>query len=525
MRKIIALIICLVVLISATACGGVRYLDVDAEIFSGNVDASYALAPITSEDDEKLLNNPDRGYFIEVEYDVKKNSTMYTEDNTGPTGDLFYKYELYRDEKPKLARTYLHLYGYKGVDLDAEAINRINQFFEGLRTLGIKCLLTFVYQYDTNGILVDGERKYVGFQGDGQVDKETMFRHIEQLAPVLEANKDVISSVYAGFLGAWGEWSLYDYVEYDTATKKVLLEKIVDMVPDELMVMVRQPSYKTSLILPTDERYDRIGFHNDAIFGCINGSEYGTGDWNPGSPAWTTSVREAAGVPVAGELFWGWWFQNNNFELDGMSVLQQLYEQRFYALSMAHSYREYDPSSDPATRPLYAWKNLEITPEQLDYEQINYAPSWFLDASGNRVTRSLFDFLRDYTGYKLEIREVNVKGKLESLGQLEVGIDLVNYGFAAPFNLESGFAILDEDGNVFSYTLTGDPRSWHNRSADNTTLTLDTHMVSGKLLLPESQGTYSLAFFLRNSMGDYARVGNKIRSVNGYNEIMKFTID
>lgn len=524
LKKLSVIIISLFMLFMSTACSGYDNTTINSKLLSGKVDKNYTLSPITSEDDYKLLSNPDRGMYIEVEYDVKKNSTMYTNDNSGPIGDLMYKYELYKNDNPTLARAYIHLNGYKGVDLDKQAIDRINEFFDGFRRLKMKCLLTFVYQYDINGVMVDGELKYVNVQGDGQVDKETMFRHIEQLTPILEANKDVISCLFAGFLGAWGEWALYDGVEFNTATKKVLLEKIIDMTPKELKVLVRYPSIKINLLSKNDPRYQRVGFHCDSIFGYIDASKYGSADWNPGSHSWNLSVAESANIATAGELFWGWWFANRDFELDGLSVISQLYDQRFYAFSMAHSYKEYDLSSSPSKWPLYQWKNQQITENDLQELQINYSDSWFKKANGKKADRTIFEFIRDYTGYKLELRNVGIEGNADKLGTLNIKIDLVNYGFAAPFNMESGIAILDEDGNVYSQTKVGTPREWHNRLANNTEFDLLTHSIETKIKLPVNSGTYSLAFYMNNTMNEFARVGNKIDFINGYNVFAKVKV-
>ena len=516
MKKIVCLILAAALFLPAFS-GCAMKGDYNTFYF-GKIGAEYTIAPITSEDDYKLLQNPDRGLYFEVEYDVKKNSTMYTNDNTGPTGDLMYKYNAYKSDKPTLARVYIHLNGYKDVDIDEVGIQRIEQLFQGLRDIKVKALLTFVYQYNTNG--VDGE--HIGMQGDGQVNKETMYRHIEQLAPVLERNKDVISVLFAGFLGAWGEWSLYDTEEFTPSVKKTLLEKIIDMTPEESFVCVRYPKDKSSFLAPGDGRYERVGFHNDSIFGYQDANAWGSTEWDPGKPQWTLSVRESAQVPIAGELFWGWWFVNNQSQLnklDGLSVLQQLSDMRFYAMSMAHSYKEKDTSANvnPSKWPMVQWKSEIISKEELDARNIAYAPSYFKNADGNDVERTIFEFIRDYLGYKFEIQRVRLNGNAACGKTVNVAADFVNYGYSAPFNLTSGFAVLDEEGNVVSQTEAGDPRTFHKYAADNSSLDLLTHTMQADITLPDTSGKYYIALYMKNSMDSFVRFGNQVNYLNGYN--------
>lgn len=508
MKRYICIMLSIVMLLLFFGCSDKTEVYEEGKVYEGEVASTVELPAITSEEDALLLSNPDRGLFIEVEYDVKKNSTMYTEDNTGPTGDLERKLEKYKQDYPMLARLYIHLNGYVGTDIDSVGLERIDAVFAGFREHNIKACLTFVYQYATDGT--------------GEADKDTMYRHMEQLAPVLEENKDVISVVYAGFLGAWGEWHSYDTDEFSDADKIDLLEHIAAMVPEEIFLMVRLPMYKRE-ILKSDPIYNRIGFHDDALFGAVNHEvDVGNAGWVIGSWQWRMAVEEAYGVPVLGELFWGAQMPEG-IEPDGLAIIRQMADMRFYAVSMAHSYIEDEyPGSDQYAMKL--WKKQTIEKEWLDSARIPYAEGWFEDENGNAVSRSVFDFIRDYTGYKLEIRSRTIKGSLSPGNTIDVGLSLVNYGFSAPFNLTSNFAILDADGNLVSETAAGNPREWHNHAADNHSKDLLLHEVSGQLALPEEPGEYTIVFYIQNSMGQYARVGNKIPFDSKYHELAKIKV-
>lgn len=71
-------------------------------------------------------------------------------------------------------------------------------------------------------------------------------------------------------------------------------------------------------------------------------------------------------------------------------------------------------------------------------------------------------------------------------------MSLINYGFAAAFNLQSGFAILDEDNRLVSTVDSGSPETWYNRNpeqyADSRNLT-HTLKAAGPACLINPAGT------------------------------------
>ena len=82
------------------------------------------------------------------------------------------------------------------------------------------------------------------------------------------------------------------------------------------------------------------------------------------------------------------------------------------------------------------------------------------------------------------------------------------------FNMQSGFAVLDQAGKVISTAAAGDPTQW--LAADPDTNERLTHTVAATLTLPETPGTYQIAFYLQNSAGTGARFANDLPFINGY---------
>ena len=158
------------------------------------------------------------------------------------------------------------------------------------------------------------------------------------------------------------------------------------------------------------------------------------------------------------------------------------------------------------------WINNEtITPEALDREGIIYDPAWFTDENGNPVHRNPYEFLRDHLGYRLGAESFEFDGKTASL-------TLKNFGFAAAFNLKSGFAVLDENYNVVSEVEAGEPEKWYSHDPDNyhSTEILE-HTVTADIKMPAEKGKYYIGFYLKNTRDDRAKLANDMPFVNGYN--------
>ena len=337
-----------------------------------------------------------------------------------------------------------------------------------------------------------------------------MLAHMRQLKPLLEKNRALIHLVQSGFLGAWGEWHSYK-MEHDRLR---LLHAIGEMAPSELFLQIRIPTYK-NLLDKADPLYRRLGFNIDSTFGYVEPEQMGRGTdgVDPGKPDWMQITRESPYVPIDGELFWGTWSLNEHFNdrdgfmIDGYGVIRELSEHRFNSLSVHHNYRELGPEKKLS---MQYWKEAALTPEWLDAHGLLYAPGWFQKADGGPVERQVFDYTRDYLGYKLELRRLTLTGEAVSGGRIHARLELVNYGFSVPFGMEeSGFALLDSEGGLISETPAGAPLTWHSRNPeDYGDARLLTHTVEASIPLPEAKGTYTLAFYLRNSMGTGARMGN-----------------
>tara|TARA_R110002050_G_scaffold210704_1_gene346674 strand:+ start:14820 stop:16316 length:1497 start_codon:yes stop_codon:yes gene_type:complete len=83
--------------------------------------------------------------------------------------------------------------------------------------------------------------------------KEIVLKHLDQLKPLLEKNKDVIAVVQMGLIGPWGEQYYSDYfgdLEHGPVTdqhwldRATIIGKLLEVVPISRMIQVRAPYYK-----------------------------------------------------------------------------------------------------------------------------------------------------------------------------------------------------------------------------------------------------------------------------------------
>src|SRR5688572_32488614 len=116
--------------------------------------------------------NPERGYY--VGYNLRGGSSAASVRSGGHS----------------LAIAIVNLQDFRDEPLDSTLLTQLTTGFQRVREAGIKVILRFTY----NAAFTD------------DAPKDVVLGHIEQLAPILQANADVIAVLQAGFIGAWGEW-------------------------------------------------------------------------------------------------------------------------------------------------------------------------------------------------------------------------------------------------------------------------------------------------------------------------------
>ncbi|HVK55803.1 MAG TPA: DUF4832 domain-containing protein [Burkholderiales bacterium] len=175
------------------------------------------------------------------------------------------------NEATTLVMCIFYLESFKASPISQVALDFFQSQMQTVRAAGVKAIVRFAYTADPAGI--DAAPAQVA-------------AHLNQLAPYLQGNSDVIYVVQAGIVGAWGEW--YYTQNYgdagvisagDWVNRKAVIDNLLLAVPADRMVQLRTPQYKRNLYTATaltdSEAFSgsaiaRLGHHNDCFLARWN---------------------------------------------------------------------------------------------------------------------------------------------------------------------------------------------------------------------------------------------------------------
>jgi hypothetical protein len=188
----------------------------------------------------------------------------------------------------------LNLSAYRSTSLPQSFLDTLTAKFALLRTAGIKVVLRPVYNYDASG-------------SDASV--ALVKTQLQQLAPLFEANADVIAYVQAGFIGAWGEWHDSASGLTSDANKASIRDALMAAIPATHSISFRYP-YDIIKWFPTaltsanglgTSTQARAGVHND----CFMSSDNDVWTYNSGgvtnNPQRDYTKQQTDFVPFGGE--------------------------------------------------------------------------------------------------------------------------------------------------------------------------------------------------------------------------------
>lgn len=437
--------------------------------------------------------NPERGFYRYTEtrsgnYDPLTESELLDFRNPYTSGGAAYSIV------STLAFRYFFLEDFKGGPISAAYLSQVNSDFAAARAAGVKIIPRFAY---TDAVDGSGCPSFI-CPPYGDAPKNIVLGHIDQLAPVLEANKDVIAAVQMGFIGTWGENYYTDFFgdaspegngqlfDADWQNRNEVLTALLDAVPEERMVQVRYPQLKQRLVygiqapttsapLTPAEAYSgsdkaRLGFHNDCLL--ASAADFGTyvdyGNGTPGSPD-----------PGAGE-------DTTNLK----SYFAQ--DSRFVVVGGETCSDGYSPQNNCTGTDPAAFGDEEL--RRMHYSYLN--SDYNNDVNNDWQTGGCMETIKRSLGYRFELLSGTYGNTVEQGGELSVELQLVNSGYAAPYNGRKVELILRNvaTGEVWAGTADDDPRGW---SPEAGTLTLDP-----AICVPEFMpaGTYDLLLNLPDPM-------------------------
>jgi hypothetical protein len=332
----------------------------------------------------------------------------------------------YRDQGQTLVfRPYL-IRDFRESDISEEFLDRMRTDFQTLRETGLKTLFKF---------------RYSTAIGQPDADKARVFSHLAQLAPLFREYHDVIAVAQAGFIGAWGEWHASTNGLDTPDNMRDILLRVLEVLPAERFVQIRSPRHKmnifrTNLPFPDTRAFDgspvsRTGFHND----CFLASPTDVGTYQiPNYP-----VIDINGVLTAD------WIKSEYLAR----------ETRFVPMGGETC----DPRPDAGDR--YHCPSALRELDLLNWSFLNYNYSrrildtWVEQGCMREVERRL--------GYRLAMRSGSYSRTVAPGGTFHVDLEMVNEGFAAPYNPREVQVVLrrvDNPEQVLKVNVPDRPRYW-----------------------------------------------------------------
>ncbi|MDR2748818.1 MAG: DUF4874 domain-containing protein [Bifidobacteriaceae bacterium] len=543
----------LVVLIAAfavVAAAGVANFKADAN--DTNIDLNID-QNISQDTDMQMLENPNRGFGPEMivcdsvvggrpctdskdDWGTYRYHEIYDMMNT-------FKGSTYADyDKPKTV--YLRMLAESYADkssFDQEFLDRVNTVFSILREYNVKAVFRLAFNWEQAV-----EPSVDNARGLWQSLKST-----------LEANKDAILVIQAGTVCGWSEWTKSCAKNHDLGA---IYRIVLDNTPKDIDVEHQYVDFVTPNWTAEDAARD--AYHSDHFIGEFNMGDSIT--WkghdmtkmktshpltslNSMETWWGCNLYEAGYKPKS-PIFEP---NTNDMELRFLNFAGRMAQTRTTVLDFTHAYLVYqigsaDPWKDNAkcnssvtnpekfTLDRYKHKNLQVVNGRITEGNFPYA------SSGSSITA--FEYIRDYLGYRLKITDGNMK---VANSKVDISIDLKNYGFAQPFRMTSGFAVINADTNKVVSTsnlpentsegwipyssydaitskgfalctaaITGE---WCKQFKSMKQRDLLTHKVSATLDLPKEHGNYYIGFYLKdyNANPNFATFANDLKDVDG----------
>ncbi|MEV4510931.1 DUF4832 domain-containing protein [Dactylosporangium sp. NPDC049525] len=440
---------------------------------TGASGAAHADPPTTTAtytgDLASVFTNPERGFHNRYEI-INDPAVNDYASNTIPgfNPDMLDRtFARARANGNTLIHSYLHLDKYQTTDLPPALLTNLGSGLAAIRAQGLKIVLRTAYVWD----------------GYSAVTEPQMERHIDQLAPVLAANADVILHLEAGFFGAWGEWHESPYTasseESQAPVRYRLVKKLLSSTPATMPIAIRYPIFNyefaqrttpppgcplpdNCLMTPADR--DRLGFHDDCFL--ADTADMGTYDQNSWLGWFDVSVKKQwvydMATSTGGNTMIGGETCNASGANDAAGVNAQ------FELSHQH-WTEINEDYAPVNTDI--WKAAHLA------------------ASGSDPAETLFTRIERKLGYRLRLTDATYTAQATAGAPFTFAAHLSNDGYAGIIKPRPVFLVFDNGTSRYNVQLPGlDPRTWRPGAA-----TVPTQTVT---LPAMTAGTYKLALWL-----------------------------
>ena len=331
-----------------------------------------------------------------------------------------------------------YLNNFKTSAIDSATLTALQNQLNTIRSAGFKVVLRFAYTKTDN---VDATRTQV-------------LAHINQLAPIIQANSDVIALWQGSFIGEWGEaYYTANFGDMGVispqqwADRKAVYDAQLAALPSTRMISLRTPLMMTTMYGSTPvsagtafngSAVSRIGQINDAFLASPD-------DWGTYSDTATQYpwLQEQTTYTVMGGETGG----SNSPRTDCTTALQEM--------------------------AMFHWSYINV--------------DWYGPVVDGWKNQGCWDTMQKKLGYRFVLTQGTYPNQASAGGSFNVRLSIRNDGFAAPYNPRTREIILrnNSTGALYRFSLTSDPRFWLAGTTTNIsqTFTLPADIPAGSYAL------------------------------------------
>lgn len=394
MKKIVLVltVVCMAAasMFGLTACDKIDIKDYPAVPVAFAIETDDSIPLYTGEYGE--ISNQSRGFRGEAYINLG------TDEAYPGSGENYYdrldsQLEAYADDGIRLMQVYVYMGKYSRTDIPQSAFDRLKEYFETVRSKGLKILLRFAYETESSE------------EGPKTRDIE---RHCAEIKTFIADNEELFdTTVYAvqlGMIGLWGEG--HGSIHNIDVTR--VIKALADAVPSDIPMMVRTPEFLSKV---PDEIEWRFGVHDDYLVGYDH--EWGMMSWEDEN--YPKLLNKCKNTVTDGEMPWG----RAGERIDKIGLVAQCVGYGLTSMSIEHNYKE-----DGNAYCLEECKSVYLTESDMKEHGFPCNPALLEDG---RI--SIYDYLRYHLGYQLVASNLKISGGRASFV-------ITNYGFACPYNYD-----------------------------------------------------------------------------------------
>jgi Domain of unknown function (DUF4832)/Domain of unknown function (DUF4874) len=193
-----------------------------------------------------VINNPERGFWIYLSEDflTVTDGTLAGVQATWPDVSLGY--------------AYVRLDAYRNQTLPQLFFDALNEKFAIVRARGMKLILRF--SYNNGGVSPAGD----------DAPMARVLEHINQIAPHVQANADVVYVWQGGFIGAYGEQHSSSNGLDTLANKTIIRDALLNVLPANRYLLWRDPKDQIAWDADPGSEIDAFGASRQARMGMYN---------------------------------------------------------------------------------------------------------------------------------------------------------------------------------------------------------------------------------------------------------------